>query len=138
MLKTPGLKWESPYKSETQRLACSPSRQEATLYSNLLTTMRVEFKTDGGFAYLPDRGTPVTIHTDDLPEEEANKLERLIEAAGFFDLPETSEAPRGAADYLRYTISVTSPSRSHTVHVTDPIEDLDLQALVEYLEDKTR
>jgi hypothetical protein len=100
--------------------------------------MRVEYKTDGGFVYLPARSEPVTIDTDDLPAEEANELERLIEAAGFFDLPEASEPPLGAADYLHYTISVTSPEHSHTVHLTDPIEDPDIQALVEYLEEKAR
>jgi hypothetical protein len=100
--------------------------------------MRVEFKTDGGFVYLPARSEPVTIDTDDLPADEADELERLIEAVGFFDLPETSAPPRGAADYLRYTISVTGPEHSHTVSLTDPIEDPDIQALVEYLEAKTR
>ena len=48
----------------------------------------------------------------------------------------TSPPPSGAADYLRYTISVTSQGRSHTVRLTDPIEDPDVQALVEYLEAK--
>jgi hypothetical protein len=100
--------------------------------------MRVEFKTDGGFVYLPARAEPVTVDTDELPAEEADELRRLIEAAGFFDLPEASEPPSGAADYLEYTISVTSPERSHTVHLTDPIEDPDVQALVEYLEAKAR
>ena len=100
--------------------------------------MRVRFKMDGGFVYLPARSEPTTIDTDDLPEEEAKELERLIEAAGFFDLPETSAPPRGGADYLRYTISVTTPERSHTVRLTDPIEDPRVQALVEYLEDKTK
>lgn len=100
--------------------------------------MRVQFKTDGGFVYLPERGAPVIIDTDGLPAAEANELERLLEAAGFFDLPETSPPPRGAADYLRYTISVTSPEHSHTVTLTDPIEDPDIQALVEYLEAKAR
>jgi hypothetical protein len=96
--------------------------------------MRVQFKTDGGFVYLPERSAPVTIDTDDLPAEEASELERLIEAAGFFDLPEAAAPPRGAADYLRYTISVTSPERSHTVRLTDPIEDPHVGALVDYLE----
>ena len=100
--------------------------------------MRVEFKTDGGFFYLPDRGEPVTIDTADLPAEEAEELRRLIEAANFFDLPEASAPPRGAADYLRYTISVTDPQHSHTVHLSDPIQDPDVQALVEYLEAKAR
>jgi hypothetical protein len=73
-----------------------------------------------------------------LPAEEAKELQRLIEAAGFFELPESSPPPRGAADYLRYTISVTTPEHSHTVHLSDPIEDPDIQALVEYLEAKAR
>jgi hypothetical protein len=93
---------------------------------------------DGGFVYLPARSEPVTIDTDDLPAEETNELERLIEAARFFELPETSAPPRGAADYLRYTISVMSPEHSHTVHLTDPIEAPEVQALVEYLEAKAR
>jgi hypothetical protein len=96
--------------------------------------MRVRFKMDGGFVYLPARSEPTTIDTDDLPAEEAKELERLIEAAGFFELPETTSPPRGAADYLGYTISVTTPERTHTAHLTDPIEDPHLQALVEYLE----
>jgi hypothetical protein len=91
---------------------------------------------DGGFVYLPGRSEPVTLDTDEMPESEAGELERLVEAAGFFGLPETSPPPSGAADYLRYTISVTSQGRSHTVRLTDPIEDPDVQALVEYLEAK--
>ena len=55
----------------------------------------------------------MTIDTDELPAEEANELERLIEAADFFELPETSPPPRGAADYLRYTISVTRRAQPH-------------------------
>ena len=92
---------------------------------------------EGGFVYLPP-SEPLTIDTDDLPAEEARELERLVQAAGFFDLPETSPPPRGAADYFEYTISVTSPEQSHTAHLTDPIEDPDVQALVEYLEAKAR
>jgi hypothetical protein len=99
--------------------------------------MRVRFKMDGGFVYLPARSEPTTIDTDDLPGEEAKELERLIKAAGFFELPETSSPPRGAADYLRYTVSVMTPERSHTVHLIDPIEDPHVQALVEYLEATT-
>ena len=86
----------------------------------------------------PARSEPTTIDTEELPEDEARELERLIEAAGFFELPETASPPRGAADYLRYTISVTTPERSHTVQLTDPIEDPHVQALVEYLEAKTK
>jgi emfourin len=100
--------------------------------------MRVDFETEGGFVYFPALNPSVTITTDDLSADETTTLEHLIEAAGFFDLPTTSPPPRGAADYLRYTISVTTPERSHTVSLTDPIEDPNLQALVEYLEAKAR
>jgi Emfourin len=62
----------------------------------------------------------------------------LIEAAGFFELPETSTPPCGAADYVRYTISLTDGENSHTVHLSGPIEDPDIQVLVEYLEAKAR
>ena len=98
--------------------------------------MRVRFKLDGGFVYLPGRSEPLTIDTDDLPAGEADELERLVEAADFFELPESFPPPRGAADYLRYTISVTKGERSHTLHVTDPIEDTNVRALVEFLEAK--
>jgi hypothetical protein len=98
--------------------------------------MRVRFKMDGGFVYLATRSEPTTIDTEDLPAEEANELQRLVEAAGFFELPETIPPHPGAADYLQYTISVTSCEHTHTVQLTDLIEDPALRALVEYLEAK--
>ena len=100
--------------------------------------MRVEFKTDGGFAYLPGLNQPFTIDTGELSAQEAGELERLMEAARFFNLPETPEPRCGAADVRRYTISVSSPERGHTVHLEEPIEDANVQALVDYLRAKTR
>ena len=100
--------------------------------------MRIQYKVDGGFAYFPGLHQPVSIDTDELPPQEAEKLERLIEAAGFFDLPAVSPPPRGAADFLQYTISVTAPGRNHTVRLTDPIRDPHVRALVDYLEEKAR
>jgi hypothetical protein len=101
--------------------------------------MRVHFETDGGFAYIPGlQDEPMFIDTDDLRLEDANELEGLIEAAHFFDLPAVSLPPRGAADYLEYTISVTTPGRTHTVRVPDPIRDPHVQALVNYLRKKAQ
>ncbi len=99
--------------------------------------MRISFKTEGGIAHLPGLSRPVTIDTGELPAKEANELERLIEAAGFFELPATSAPPpRGAADYQQYTISVTVPGHSHTVQVIDRIEDPHVRELVNYLRAK--
>lgn len=100
--------------------------------------MRIQFKTEGGIAYFPGLSKPVTIDTNELPAKEANELEQLIEAADFFDLPADFAPPRGAADYRQYTISVTAPGRTHTTRLVDPIEDPNVQALVDYLEDKAR
>ena len=100
--------------------------------------MRVEFKTDGGFAYLPGLNQPFIIDTGELSAREVGELERLMDAARFFDLSETTEPRRATADTRRYTISVSSPERSHTVHLEEPIEDANVQALVDYLRAKTR
>jgi hypothetical protein len=100
--------------------------------------MRVQFKTEGGFAYLPGLSKPVTIDADRLSPEEAGKLERLVEAAGFFDLPTTSDQPRSGADVRSYTISISSSGRDHAVSIVEPIENPQLQALVDFLGEKAR
>jgi hypothetical protein len=100
--------------------------------------MRVQFKTEGGFAYLPGLSQPVTIETAGLSPEEAGKLERLVEAAGFFDLPATSDPAHGGADFRSYTVSISSSGRSHTVRIVEPVESPRLQALVDYLSEKAR
>ena len=105
--------------------------------------MRIQFKTEGGIAGLRRKVTidtdqktitigtaDRTIGTEELPVEEANELERLIEVADFFELRATSAPPPGAADYQQYTISVTTPSRSHEAWLTDPIENLRVRELV--------
>jgi hypothetical protein len=99
--------------------------------------MRVRFKTEGGIVHLPGLSEPVTIDTEELPVEQANELERLIEVADFFELPATSPAPPpGAADYQQYTISVTTPSRSHEARLTDPIDNPYVRELVNHLRAK--
>ena len=98
--------------------------------------MRISFKTEGGIAHLPGLSRPVTIDTDELPAKEANELERLIEAANFFELSATSAPPRGGADYQQYTITVNTPERSHTVRLVDRIEDPHVRELVNHLRTK--
>ena len=98
--------------------------------------MRISFKTEGGLAHLPGLSKPTTIDTDELSPKEANELERLIEAAGFFELPTTYAPPGRGADYQQYTITVTIPDRSHTVRLTEPIEDPRVRELVNHLRAK--
>jgi len=96
--------------------------------------MRVHLKIDGGVAYFPGLSRPITIDSEALPAQEADKLMQLLDAAHFFDLPPVINIPLpGAADYRRYTITVDDDSKHHTVQLTDPIEDPNLQALITYL-----
>ncbi len=99
--------------------------------------MRIQFKMEGGIAYFPGLSKPIMIDSDELPKQEADELKRLVNAAHFFDLPAViGSPPRGAADYRQYTITIEDDRKQHTVRLTDPIEDPNLQALLTYL--KTR
>lgn len=97
--------------------------------------MRIRLQSDGGFGYFPGLNEPVIIDTAQLPPKEAAGLENLIGAADFFDRPEQVGAPApGAADQRHYTITVEDDDgRSHTVEVTDPVEDAALMALIDSL-----
>ena len=99
--------------------------------------MRIRLQSDGGFGYFPGLDEPVIVDTTDLPPGEAASLERLIGAADFFDRPEQVGAPApgpGAADQRHYTITVEDDDgRSHTVEMTEPVEDAGLMALIDSL-----
>ncbi len=96
--------------------------------------MRLQFKMEGGIAYFPGLSKPITIDSDTLPKQESDELKRLVIATRFFDLPTTiSSLSPGAADYRQYTIIIEDDGKQHTVHLTDLIEDPNLQALLAYL-----
>ena len=72
--------------------------------------MRVRFKIEGGVAHFPGLSQPVTIDSAELGEEEASELKRQVEEVG----------------------------RTHTVRLTDPVEDPTLQRLVSSLNAKAK
>ena len=99
--------------------------------------MRIQFKMEGGIAYFPGLSKPITIDSDQLPQQEFDELKRLVNATHFFDLPTViGSPPPGAADYRQYTITIEDDGKQHTVRLTDPIEAPNLQAVLTYL--KTR
>jgi hypothetical protein len=101
--------------------------------------LRIEFKTEGGFAHFPGLSKPVVIDTDQLSQEESAKLEQLVHRARFFDLPGKVNAPRkGAADYYQYTITIQMGKQSHTIKLVDPVEDTNLNELINFLRKKTK
>ena len=97
--------------------------------------MRVEMQTDGGIAYFPGLNKPIVVDSSKLPNKQAAQLQQLIDSAHFFELPAASRSlPKGAADLRRYTITVADGQRRRTVRLNDPVEDAQLQALIEFLQ----
>ena len=96
--------------------------------------MRITYRMEGGFASLPGLAAPVTVDSASLAPEQADELERRVQAARFFALPALAGAPaRGAADYRTYTITIEDGERTHTVRATEPVEDTALRDLLAYV-----
>lgn len=103
------------------------------------SALRITFIMEDGMAYFPGVSRPVAIDSDELPEQEANELEQLVEAARFFDQPATiSPAVCGAAECYQHTVTVEIRGRQHTVRMTDLVEDAGLQVLLRYLRAKAK
>ena len=63
--------------------------------------MRIQFKMEGGIASFPGLSKPITIDSDQLPQQESDELKRLVNTTHFFDLPAVIGSPApGAADYF--------------------------------------
>jgi hypothetical protein len=83
--------------------------------------MKINFKMDGGVAYLPAFSKPLIIDTTQTDPQVANQLESLVREARFFDQPaQTGAVAKGAADYKTYTLTVEDGPHSRTIQLTDP------------------
>ncbi|NJK44528.1 MAG: hypothetical protein HC933_09770 [Pleurocapsa sp. SU_196_0] len=63
-----------------------------------------------------------------MPPEDARGVRDCLEAAGFFELPETQSEP--LADARMYTISADDGTRRKTVQFSDPLPDAHLETLI--------
>jgi hypothetical protein len=71
------------------------------------THMRIQFKTEGGVAFIPHLSQLATVDSNDLSNEQREELRRLITEARFFELPQRlGSPPPGAADYQQHVITV--------------------------------
>lgn len=95
---------------------------------------QIEFSTEGGLGSFPGLARPIVIDTDSLEKDEAAKLKKLIEAAGFFDLPAVLGSPaKGSADYQYSIVVVDDGVRRHSVRILDSAETPPLQALLQVI-----
>lgn len=96
--------------------------------------MKIDFKMEGGFAFLPALNQPITIDTAQVEPQVAKQLESFVREARFFNQPaQARPAAKGAADYRTYTLTIEDGPRAHTIQLTDPITDTNLQQLVAHL-----
>ena len=93
-------------------------------------TMRIHFERSGGFTGLT---LVTTVESDTLSQQEEQHLRQLLDEAGFFDLPGLLQDTTSAVDQFRYTVTVETPGRRHTVEVTDGAVPPPLRPLLQWL-----
>lgn len=97
--------------------------------------MHIELSQSGGVAYFPGLSKPAALDVESLPEAERKELQRLIDAAGFFNLPDTVGTPaRGAADYQYFILRIDDAGRQRTVRALVPLENAPLRELIERIQ----
>lgn len=100
--------------------------------------MRIQFKVEGGLVYLPGLNRPVIIDLADLPLPEANELQALLTRVRFFELPlRVGKFSAKAADQRQYKITIEkAEGKSHTVFLSDAMDDPHLRQLLVFLKNK--
>jgi hypothetical protein len=98
--------------------------------------MQITFERSGGFGGMRLM-TSLDSHT--LPPEQAQELERLVEAADFFSLPSQLTGTAGpygtigGADRFFYQVTVDEGDRQHTVEANESAIPTTLSPLIERL-----
>ncbi len=93
-------------------------------------SMKIQFVRTGGFAGIR---LARAFDTESMPPEQAGKLQALVDAARFFDMPEPAESPSRVPDSLEYRLTVSSSERERTIVVNDAALPVSLRPLMEYL-----
>lgn len=95
---------------------------------------KIYFERTGGFM---GRKVSVTIDMDDLPDEQVEMLEELVNDADFFELPADLTKP-AVPDAFTYNITISSDKRQHSVRVSDATAPDNLRPLLEELSRQAR
>jgi hypothetical protein len=95
---------------------------------------KILFERTGGFM---GRKVSLSIDIDDLPEEQADLLDDLLDEADFFDLPVDLTKP-AIPDAFTYNITVFDDDEQHSVRCSDTTAPEDLRPLLEELSKQAR
>lgn len=92
--------------------------------------MKIDFVRSGGFAGLR---LARSFDTAQLPDAQAKKIQGLVEAAAFFEVPEPEQAQAVIQDSIQYRLTVSSGARTREIEATDSTMPEQLRPLVNYL-----
>lgn len=92
--------------------------------------MKISFERSGGFAGIK---MTAVLDTESLPPGDARRLQEMVDASGFLNLPEFFPAPEKGADYFQYKLTVESEGRKHPVEVSEPSVPAKLRPLIDWL-----
>jgi hypothetical protein len=90
--------------------------------------MRLALARSGGVAGI--RPAPAVVDTKNLPPADAQRLEALVDAAGFFTLPSELREEAPAPDSFQYSLTIeVAGKRPHTVtfserSASEPLREL--------------
>lgn len=91
--------------------------------------MHLEYERTGGFAGMT---MSASVEVDSLPPAERDEVCRLVDDAGFFDIPNSTGDASGA-DQFGYSITVEDGDRRHTVLTNDGTVPASLRPLLDWL-----
>jgi hypothetical protein len=97
--------------------------------------MRIDFECSGGFANLR---LTYRANTDELPQELASELLRLVEDSGVFDLQGSEVTPTspGPPDVFLYRLSLSEGSRRKSLSLNDVTAPSPLHPLLAFLRER--
>jgi hypothetical protein len=95
---------------------------------------KILFERTGGFM---GRKVSVSIDLEDLPDEQAEALDEMLDEADFFELPDDLTRP-AVPDAFTYNITVFSDDEQHSVRVSDATAPDDLRPLLDELSKQAR
>jgi hypothetical protein len=90
---------------------------------------QIQFERTSGLVGRPLR---YSVDLEDLPEDEAQILERLIDDSNFFELPENLRG-NATPDEFQYRLTVRDGHREHTIHASDTTMPRSLIPLIKEL-----
>lgn len=90
--------------------------------------MIIQVERSGGFSGIP---MLARLDTQNLAEDERQRVEQMVSAVNFFGLPEQISAQGRGADRFHYALRVEDERRSHATEVADVDTTPELRDLIQ-------